>query len=295
VFAIISSLFSGIYVVPRKLSKLPAITYAMVMGLGNFAIAIIGYALFTAIGFINEPLFFNKVALACVNGVIWMIASVSVLSSIDRIGLAKSNQWKSLQGPIGAALMLTFYSEYLTAKVVFILLAMGCITLAAIMFSTPEKNNAPVDKKGIAYAVIAAIFYGISALIKKTVTNEGILFAQQIYSSFFVFFSAAVIVAFKAVFKHKPSGLNTPKIAKEIILPVIGGVLFYGNSSFNVLAYSRIEGSITAMLHQLNAIWLFLLGVFVFNEIEFGKYWARLATGLALSAVGVVMLILAKV
>ena len=61
------------------------------------------------------------------------------------------------------------------------------------------------------------------------------------------------------------------------------------------MAYDCMEGSIVLMLHQLNAIWLFLLGVFLFKEIDFKKYWLRLTGGLALSAAGVIMLVFAKV
>ena len=76
---------------------------------------------------------------------------------------------------------------------------------------------------------------------------------------------------------------------------MIGGVLFFCNSSFLVLAYSYLEGCVVLMLHQLNAIWLFLLGVFVFKEIDFKKHWLRLIVGLVFSAVGLFMLVLAKV
>ena len=167
VFAVVSSIFSAIYVVPKKLSKQKPITYAMIMGVGYFAASVIGFALLSAFHYIDEPLFFPHAAVACINGVLWTIASVSVLSAIDRIGLAKSNQWKSLQGPIGAFLMMAFLSEFLTTKVTFIVLAIVFIVLAAMMFSTREKNDTPVDKLGILYALVAALFYGIWAIVGK--------------------------------------------------------------------------------------------------------------------------------
>ena len=291
IFAIISSIFSAIYVVPKKLSKQKPITYAMIMGVGYFLVAAAGFALLKAFNYINEPLVFARAWVACLNGVVWTVASVSILIAIDRIGLAKSNQWKSLQGPVGAFLMLVFLSEFLTAKVIFIILAIVLITLAAMMFSTREKNDAPVDKSGIAYALISAVFYGISALLNKFLTNDGILFAQQIYQSAFVVITAAVYT----LIKYKTLKIDVPDIKREIILPLIGGVLFFGNASFSVLAYKHIEGSIAFMMHQLNAVWLLLFGVFVFKEIDFKRYWQRLLFGLVLSVAGVFMLLLARV
>ena len=291
ILAIISSIFSAIYVVPKKLSKQKPATYAVIMGVGFFITSIIGFTLLKAFHYIDEPIFFPRAIIACINGVLWTIASVSVLSSIDRIGLAKSNQWKSLQGPIGAFLMLTFFSEFLTTKVFFLILAIVLITMAAMMFSTREKDTDSVDKLGILYALVAAVFYGIYTFVKKYLTNEGALFSQQIYTSFFVFISAASYT----FVKYKTFKIDAPKLKREIALPLAGGALFFGNASFNVLAYKCIEGSIVSMLHQLNAIWLLLIGVFVFKEIDFRKHWLRLVIGLILSIVGVVMLILAKV
>ena len=291
IFAIISSIFSAIYVVPKKLSKRKPATYAMFMGIGYFTVSIIGFVLLKELKYIDEPFFFPHIIVACINGIVWTVASVAVLSSIDRIGLAKSNQWKSLQGPIGAFLMLAFFSEFLTTKVIFILLAIVFITFAAMMFSTREKDTDSVDKVGILYALLAAVFYGLYTFIKKYLTNEGTLFAQQIYTSLFVFISAASYT----LIKYRTLKIDTAETKREIYLPLLGGLLFFGNASFNVLAYKYTEGSIVAMLHQLNAIWLFLIGVFLFKEIEFKKHWLRLVAGLILSIIGVVMLILAKV
>ena len=294
-FAVISSIFSAVYVVPKKLSKQRPSTYAMIMGIGYFAASVLGFATLKTLYIIDEPLFFPRAHIACINGVVWTAASISVLSSIDRIGLAKSNQWKSLQGPVGSFLMLIFLAEFLTAKVVYIIAAIVLITAAALMFSTRGRDNSPTDHLGIVQALTAALFYGISATLNKMLTNDGILFAQQIYQSFFVVITSAVYV----LFKYRSLKINVPelprKIKREIILPVIGGVLFFGNNCFSVMAYDCMEGSIVLMLHQLNAIWLFLLGVFLFKEIDFKKYWLRLTGGLALSAAGVIMLVFAKV
>jgi uncharacterized membrane protein len=65
------------------------------------------------------------------------------------------------------------------------------------------------------YALIAALFYGISALLGKFLTNEGTLFAQQIYQSLFVFISAAAYM----LIKYKNYMVSTSKIKKEIVLP----------------------------------------------------------------------------
>ena len=263
----------------------------MIMGAGYFLASTTGFVLLKTLNYIDEPLFFAHAIVACINGIVWTIASVFVLISIDRIGLAKSNQWKSLQGPIGAFLMMMFFSEFLTTKFIFVIIAIVFITLAAMMFSTKEKDNACVDKRGIVYALIAALFYGLSAYLSKFLTNEGTRFSQQIYQSLFVFISAATFT----LIKYRSLNIHVPNTKKEIVLPLVGGILFFANWSFTLVAYSYLEGSIVVMLHQLNAIWLFLLGVFAFKEIDFKEHWLRLVIGLVFSIIGLFMLILAKV
>ena len=291
VLSIISSLFSALYVLPKKISGQKPVIYAALMGAGYFAASVIGYAVLAGFHVIDEPILFPHAAIACINGVIWMIASVSVLISIDQIGLAKSNQWKGLQGPIGSILMLVFFSEFRSAKLIYMLLAIVLITLAALMFSTRDHHNVPVQKTGIVYALVSAVFFGISAALWKLLTDEGAYFNQQIYQSLFITLSAVLYTRLK----YGTLKLDTRHKKREIILPIIGGLLFFGNASFNLLANRYIEASIAFMLHQLNTIWLFLFGVFVFHEINFKKHWIRLLTGLMLSAIGVFMLVLAKV
>ena len=94
IFAIISSILSAIYVVPKKLSKQKPITYAMIMGVGYFVASTIGFVLLKTFHYIDEPLFFPHAIVACINGIVWTIASVSVLSSgmstVFRTGIIRS-------------------------------------------------------------------------------------------------------------------------------------------------------------------------------------------------------------
>ena len=68
---------------------------------------------------IEENLLNPHLLFACFGGIVYTIASTFVLSSIDKIGLAKANQWKSLQGPIGTFLILVLLSEVKNTKVLF--------------------------------------------------------------------------------------------------------------------------------------------------------------------------------
>jgi len=286
-FAIVSSLFSAIYVIPKKISKQKPIVYVMFMGVGFFITSTIGYIILNINSHIEENLLNPYLLFACLGGVVYTIASTFVLSSIDKIGLAKANQWKSLQGPIGTFLILILLSEVKNTKVVFIILAAIFLASSAILFTVKDKENIKNNKKGIIYALLAAIFFGIFALIQKYLTNKGLIYSQHIYISLFIFISASICVLLKE------------KSLKEIknkytYLSILSGILYYFVSFFSTLAYKYIPGSIAFMIHQLNAVWLFLFGVFIFKEINFKKNYIKLSIGLVFSLIGIFMLLLAK-
>jgi len=289
IFAMLSSLFSAIYVIPKKISKQKPIVYVMFMGLGFFLISTISYIIIKINSNIQETLLNPNLLFACFGGVIFTIASTFVLSAIDKIGLAKANQWKSLQGPIGTFLILIILSEVKNTKVLFIILAAIFLASSAMLFTIREKEKSSNDKKGIIYALFAAFFFGVFALIQKFLTNKGLVYSQHIFISLFIFISGLIYVLIK-----EKNLKELTKINKDTYLSILSGILYYFVSFFNSLAYKYIPGSIAFMLHQLNAVWLFLFGVFIFKEINFKKNWIRLTIGLICSLIGILMLLLAK-
>lgn len=289
-FAIISSLFSAIYVIPKKISKQKPIVYVMFMGLGFFITSTVGYIILNINSNIEENLLNPHLLFACFGGIVYTIASTFVLSSIDKIGLAKANQWKSLQGPIGTFLILVLLSEVKNTKVLCIILAAIFLASSAMLFTIKDKDNNQKDKKGIIYALLAAFFFGIFALIQKYLTNKGLVYSQHIYISLFIFISASIYVFYKEKSLKQLKEIKN----KYTYLSILSGILYYFVSFFSTLAYKYIPGSIAFMIHQLNAVWLFLFGVFIFKEINFKKNWIRLSIGLIFSLIGIFMLLLAK-
>ena len=290
-FAIISSLFFTAYVVPKKLSKQTPIKYSMFMGLGFFIISLIMF-------YINKILVYNPketllnpiLLLSALGGVLWLLGSVLFLTAIDKIGLSRSNQWKNLQGPIGAILTLTFLSEFMQTKIIYIILAIISILMSAMLFTIKNSKEKIVDKKGIIYAILSALFFGINALIQKYATNNGLVYSQQVYFAGLVFISSIVylLVTEKNISVLK----NINK--KDNILGIVGGCTYFFASFFSTLAYKYIPGSIAFTIVQLNAVWTVLVGIIIFKEIDFKKHWLRIILGILLAIIGVIMLLLAQ-
>ena len=290
-FAVISSLFFTAYVVPKKLSKQTPIKYSMFMGLGFFIVSLIMF-------YINKILVYNPnetllnpiLVLSGLGGVLWLLGSVFFLTAIDKIGLSRSNQWKNLQGPIGAILTLTFLSEFMQTRIIYIILAIISILMSAMLFTIRNSKEKIVDKKGIIYAILSALFFGTNALIQKYATNNGLVYSQQVYFSGLVFISSIVYLLITEKNINALKDINK----KDNILGIVGGCTYFFASFFSTLAYKYIPGSIAFTIVQLNAVWTVLVGIIIFNEINFKKHWLRIILGILLAIIGVVMLLLAQ-
>jgi len=296
IFAFLSSATSTIYVLPKKISGQKPVSYAMLMGAGFFIASSAGFAVYKTVFKIEESLLDPELLYACLGGILYAAASVSFLSAIDRIGLAKATQWKSLQGPLATLMMLLLLSEFTEVRIIFIVLAVLFLLTAATLFTVKETHNNRVDRRGVLYGLSAAFLFGVFAVIQKHLTNKGLLFSQHIYMSLFIFLTTGTYLLIKNKMKKKPPGEGPliHKTPKDIMLPVTGGMLYYGTAYFSTLAYNYIPGSIAFMINQLSAVWLFLLGVFIFREISFKRHWLRLITGLLFSLMGISMLVLAR-
>lgn len=291
VFALISSIFFTGYVIPKKISKQTPIKYSLFMGLGFFIISIIMFVINKIIvDNAKETLLSPVLILSGLGGVLWLIGSILFLTAIDKIGLSRSNQWKNLQGPIGALLTLTFLSEFLETKVVYIVLAIISILISAMLFTVKNEEEKIVDKKGIIYAILSALFFGINALIQKYATNHGLVYAQQVYFSGLVFISALIYIAIK----DKSIKILKNIKRKDNLLGILGGIIYYFASFFSTLAYKYIPGSIAFTIVQLNAVWTVIVGVLIFKEINFRQNWKRIITGIVFAVIGVAMLLLAQ-
>lgn len=290
-FAIISSLFFTFYVIPKKISKQTPTKYSLFMGLGFFTISLIIYIISKI--FINNPqetLLNPILILSGIGGILWLIGSIFFLTAIDKIGLSRSNQWKNLQGPIGAILTLVFLYEFIQTKVIYIILAIIFILISAMLFTIKNKDERIVDKKGIIYAILSALFFGTNALIQKYATNNGLVYSQQVYFSGSVFISAFVYL----FVKEKNIKFLRDIKSKDNILGIIGGFIYFFASFFSTLAYKYIPGSIAFTIVQLNAVWTVLVGILIFKEIDFKKNWIRILLGIILAIIGVIMLLFAQ-
>jgi len=288
-FAFISSIFFSLYVIPRKLSKQYAVFFSLQMGVGFFVSSVILYLLKPLLGF-QEPISL-QLLWSVLAGAIWATGFVAFIKSIDKVGLARSNQWKNLQGPVAVVLSLIILGEYAQTRPVFALLAGVAVFLSAIAFTiSGSKEEAKANLNGIYLATLSGVAFGLVTVINKHVTTTVGVYSQQ------VVWSAAIALSLLAYVLSQKGMLKKLKSTdrRNLGLGLGAGVLYLGASFFMLQAYRYIPASIGFTIIQLNAVWTVAIGIFVFKEIDAKKYWVRITFGFLLALAGILLLAFAR-
>ena len=298
IFAVVVSILFAVYAVPRKYSRQHVILYTMWMGIAYFIGTMVVIVLMVGWGEremedLSSP--WHMVTIA--RGFIWVLGMAAYNLAIDHIGLARFNQWKNIQGPVGSLLMLFLLAEIVGVKVLWLLLGMSAMLTSAFLFQIKMESMDKTDSlQGVAWAVFAGVCFGVSALLNKIVSDQGFLFAQLIYhSSSLILFSAIVYLFIgnigKESFRQRLN--NLVHLDRTIWLPFMSGGMFLIATVLTILAYDLIAGPVLWSITQLNAAWTILIGIFLFKEIDVRVHWIRISIGFFVTAAAVVFLFFA--
>ena len=287
-FALITSVFFTAYTIPKKLSRTTTARYSLFQAVGFFGGSLIAYLIHritegSGAEMLNDP----RLLYSALSGVAWFFGCVFFFQAIDEMGLSRSNQWKNLQGPFGAIFNLLFLAEYRQTNVLFILLSCTAILMSAVFLNVRGENEKKRSRKGIFFALLAAVLFGLNSMLLKQGTNFGFVYSQQVVLSGMVFVSSLIYLPLR---ERKHLGLPA---GKDCLLGILGGLLFFAASSFSLQSYNLLPGSITFTIIQLNSVWTVLVGVLIFREIDFRKNWQRIAAGLICAVIGIILLLFA--
>lgn len=287
IFAVISSLFYSLYVVPRKLSKLSPVIFSFLMSVGFSISSIVLFLLQPLIQFHETPSFVLLWSLLA--GMIWATSFVLFVTSIDLIGLSRSNQWKNLQGPVNVVLSLLLLGEINKTNPLFVIFAAITIFLSALFFTTTSDTKKQINIKGIYLALLSALGFGSVATIQKYVTSYVGVYSQQLVWSLSIAISLFIYILIQKKFYDIFNGAKRDKI-----LSLSAGFLYQGASLFQLFSFKYLVASISFTIIQMNALWTIMIGIFVFKEINLKKYSHKVITGLIFTIVGIFLLVLAR-
>jgi len=290
IFAVLVSVLFAVYAVPRKFSKQNAVLYTIWVGAAYFAGSIAVCSVVWGFGLREqENLLSRWHLLTALRGVVWVCGTVFFNIAIDKIGLARFNQWKNFQGPIGTLLMLAFLDEVVGAKVIWLLAGMTAMFFSAVLFTIKsDDDNNRSNISGVLFALSAAACFGITAFINKIVTNQGFIYSQLLYHSLSVVISAVIIFIIQT---RKPWEIL--RVTRENWLPAMSGAMFLAATILSIFSYTMIAGGVSWSITQLNAVWTILIGIFIFREVSFRKHRRRIMTGFAFAITAIAFLLFA--
>lgn len=284
IFAVISSMFFSLYVVPRKLAKQKPTLFTLLMTIG-FSVGSLFLFLISTKEKLNLYLLFSIPA-----GLIWVISFLFFINSIDLIGLSRSNQWKNLQGPVGVLLSLIILSEYGKVNPAITLIAGLSIFISAFFLSkTSASKTKGINQKGIYFGLLSGFGFGIVTVINKLVTNQVGVYSQQVVWSLSMFISMLIYTFYSGEIKQ----IKTTSL-KNNALGLLAGFVYLGASFFMLQSYKFITASVGFSIIQLSSLWTILIGVLIFKEINIKKYYKEIVLGLFFALLGVILLTLSK-
>ena len=288
IFALTVSVLFAVYAVPRKFSKQNAVLYAMWVGVAYFAGAVVICSIVWGLGWQKqEDLFSRWHLLTALRGIVWVCGIAAFNIAIDKIGLARFNQWKNFQGPVGTILMISFLDDVVGTKLIWLLLGMTTMFISAVLFTIKfEPNTKKSNTSGILFALFSALCFGITAFINKIITTQSFIYSQLLYHSLSVIVAAAI---FYVIQTRKPKEIF--RFSRECRLPVMSGAMFLTATLLSIYSYTMIAGSVSWSITQLNAVWTILIGIFVFKEVSFIKHWRRIITGFVFAIAAIFFLL----
>lgn len=288
IFAIVSSLFFSLYIIPRKFSKLTPELFSLLMSFGFFLGTVLIYFVFPSLH--STERFSPILSWSVIAGLIWATSFVSFVKSIDYLGLARSNQWKNLQGPVGVLLALFILGETAQANPLLAVIAALFVFASALAFTISNGIDKKLEeKRGVILALFSGLGFGAVAVIQKYVTSNVGVYTQQIVWSGTIFASLFLYLLFKRSIANL---INKSK--KDLWLAFLGGFVYLGASYFQLFSYKYIAASIGFTVIQMNALWTILIGIFIFKEINLKIHYKRVFIGLLCAIMGIIILAFAK-
>jgi drug/metabolite transporter (DMT)-like permease len=133
------------------------------------------------------------------------------------------------------------------------------LTVSGTLIINRVKGEGFKLTKGVAFAVAAAFFYSIGALVDKKGVSQG-NFILYVYSmSFFM-------TSFLFIFSRKSGELKFSKVKKEIWWVFFAGVIVFASFTTYRYGLTMVELSYATALRQVNVLFGAAMGLLFFKE-----------------------------
>ncbi len=284
----------GLYMVPRKQSKLSQKAYTFWMGCGLLAgTSIIGIA--TGRGLPRSTA--AQYALMVASGIVWATGTLAYCSAVKSIGLSRSTPIKNTSAILGTFFGIILFHEFSFQRIfptVMVILGSVAVVVSAAVLARVESIDEAEGSlerlnllKGVLAAVWAAIAYSAYTIPMKIVYASGVT-----PSEFLFFMGQGCFIGMMMLTLLMKTATTNSITWRDRRMAMLSGVMWAGGSLCANMAIEKIGVAVAWPLTK-NTVIAVLYGVFILKEVDTHKHRKSLSLGLILSVIGVVLLALA--
>lgn len=285
----------GLYMVPRRYSRVSSSRFMFFMGVGTLAGA---YVLGRTFGG-NLDVSVELRMMAVVGGIIWGLGTLAYSMGVQKIGLSRSTPVKNTTAILGTLYGIVIFREFTLADPAGLAMAVagsGLIVLAAILLgavTSPGEEHIPIERNtfvaGVALSLTAALCYSFYAIPLKYAVQNGLSPTGFLYymgqGAFLAMAALALVVRGS---EPPPAG-----VGEVGLLPLAAGILWAAASAFCNSAIQLVGISIAWPVGNLNTVVAVAYGTWFLNEVRVAEHRRELYQGLLAATVGVALLALA--
>jgi glucose uptake protein GlcU len=286
--ALLSAVFFGIYMVPRKLVRTSDQVYLLSMVCG-----VLPAVLLYQLAIPDEPwptlVQFGWTAIA---GMIWAASSFCFSSSVRHLGLASATTIKNTTAVWGTLAGLVIFAEYINTQWMPAVAGSICVVLAAWLIDRLSRDPANgrdsrMDSVGISLAVAASLGFAIYAIPMRMVLGEGLSHIRVLLG---VSLGAAMGILLAMCFNRKICTAMVRQGRREFVLSALGGVTWSLAMLCLVSAIGLVGLAVSWPLSNINTVFAATIGAVWFREISLRNRGGLFVSALVVAIAGVALL-----
>jgi glucose uptake protein len=290
--ALLSMVFFGLYMVPRKFSGLRNMEFVLSMAFGVLLTMLAAW--FISRNGSRSPVPAGTMGYAFLCGPIWTLGMMAFTLAVDDMGLTLATPIKNTTAVMGSLVGLLFFRETLHTVAWMALAGSGLIVLCAVVIGQAGEGSDvhySLSARGTVYSLIAAVFFAGYTYPLKVAMESGL----DSYTIVLLMALGTLTTAALGQLLQGGSLLHWwRRPFPDHLHAGLAGSLWSLATLFMNAAIARIGLAVTWPITNLNTVIAVLIGAYFFREVHLGNHWRKLIQGVVFAALGVLLLGLSK-
>jgi glucose uptake protein GlcU len=311
IYALISLAFFSLYALPRRYVNSGSMEYMLSLCVGSLACtSLVGWFLTRGAGL---PI--RHVLLSYLSGLIWFLATLSFVYSVDCMGLGRAAVLRNTTVAFGVLFGIALFGEYSLRRpfqLLLVLLGAATVIAAASIFSKiaatsdvvrpscpvnlirPKALVRGMDRRpvlvGTIFGLVAALLYASYTVPGKIVMNE----SPGPWQYFFMIGQGAFVACLAGYFMLTRTKVWTRVSLRDHALALLAGALWSAAFGFMLMSMRILGLAIAWSMINLSAVVQLLVSILVLKEIPLDQHRRPVVLGSFAAVAGIVLLGLSK-